>query len=416
MDVTLTSLTMPKLGLTMTEGVITEWRAAQGARVQQGDIVFVVETDKIATEIEAPSDGEIVEILFGEGATVPVGEAVARWTGIGMAGDAETADASASSEPEPKAPDAPADSQDSAGKTAKPLRKRVPATPLARRLAEEWGTDLATVTGTGPRGRIKAEDVRRHHEAAKPAANPGGDAPRQEPRVEPVPALQQTAARRVLEAKTTIPHFYVSREAEISELTAFRRQLTELTGQKISLNDCIVVAFARALNDLPECNRVWRDGEYVSYPTTDIGIAVQTERGLLVPVVRDLGLLPLDQAARHIGAVLSRARDGNFTADDLTGGTASVSNVGMFGATSLTPIVNPGQSSILGVGDMREVFRPDADGNPELRRELSLVLAADHRVLDGVDGARILAGITHYLENPLLLMATPMQGQTHVAS
>ncbi len=271
------------------------------------------------------------------------------------------------------------------------------------------------ITGTGPHGRIKAEDVRRHN-AATPVAGPGGDNGRMELQAEPIPALQKTAARRVLEAKTTIPHFYVSREAEISELTALRRQLTELTGQKISLNDCVVVAFARALNDLPACNRVWRDGEFVRYPTTDVGIAVQTERGLLVPVVRDLGLLPLDQAARRIGAVLKRARDGNFTAEDLTGGTASVSNVGMFGATSLTPIVNPGQSSILGVGDMREIFRPDADGNPDLRMEMSLVLSADHRVLDGVGGSLLLARIAHYLEHPLLLMATPMQGQTNAAS
>lgn len=415
MDVTLSSLTMPKLGLTMTEGVITEWRAAQGTHVQKGDIVFVVETDKIATDIEAPSDGEIVEILAGEGTTVPVGEAVARWTGIGTAEDEKPAEASSASEPEAEAPDAGVAAQDTSGKITNREGTRVLATPLARRLAELAGLDLAEVAGTGPRGRIKAEDVRRH-KAAKSAVNPVDDAPRQEPQVEPVPALQQTAARRVLEAKTTIPHFYVGREAEISELTAFRRQLTELTGQKISLNDCVVVAFARALNDLPECNRAWRHGEYVRYATTDIGIAVQTERGLLVPVVRDLGLLPLDQAARRIGAVLTRARDGNFTAADLTGGTASVSNVGMFGATSLTPIVNPGQSSILGVGDMREVFRPDTDGNPELRRELSLVLAADHRVLDGVDGARILARIALYLENPLLLMATPMQGQTNAAS
>lgn len=415
MNVTLSSLTMPKLGLTMTEGVITEWRAAQGTQVHKGDIVFVVETDKIATDIEAPSDGEIVEILAGEGATVPVGEAVARWTGVGTADDTRSADASSAPEPGAEAPDAGVTDPDRRDRIANQESTRVLATPLARRLAQQAELDLAEVAGTGPHGRIKAEDVRRHR-AARPAEHPVGDAPRQAPRVEPVPALQQTAARRVLEAKTTIPHFYVSREAEISELTAFRRQLTELIGQKISLNDCIVVALARALNELPECNRVWRDGEYVSYPTTDIGIAVQTERGLLVPVVRDLGLLPLDQAARRIGTVLTRARDGKFTADDLTGGTASVSNVGMFGATSLTPIVNPGQSSILGVGDMREVFRPDADGKPELRRELSLVLAADHRVLDGVDGARVLARITHYLENPLLLMATPMQGQTNAAS
>lgn len=415
MVVTLSSLTMPKLGLTMTEGVITEWRAAQGAKVQKGDIVFVVETDKIATEVEAPSDGEIVEILFGEGKTVPVGEAVARWTGIGMADDVEMADVPPSLEPAAEAPGRLAMSKNSTGETAAAANARVLATPLARRLAETSGTDLAAVTGTGPHGRIKAEDVRRHG-AMKPAAGPGGDAPRAELRAEPVPALQQTAARRVLEAKTTIPHFYVSREAEISELTTFRRRLTELTGQKISLNDCIVLAFARALNDLPDCNRIWRDGEFVRYATTDIGIAVQTERGLLVPVVRDLGLLPLDQAARRIGAVLRRVRGGNFTAEDLTGGTASVSNVGMFGATSLTPIVNPGQSSILGVGDVREVFRPDADGNPELRRELSLVLSADHRVLDGVDGSLLLARIANYLEHPLLLMATPMQGHSHAES
>jgi pyruvate dehydrogenase E2 component (dihydrolipoamide acetyltransferase) len=372
---------MPKLGLTMTEGLLAEWKVAPGMRVRAGQVLFVVETEKIATEIEAAGEGEILEILAPAGATVPVGAPVARWTGEATAAP----------------PDAPAEAPQPA--PAAPAPPRILATPLARRLARERGLDLAHLRGSGPRGRIKAADV---PQAARPAAQPPPAAPL------PLDRTRATAARRLSQAKREIPHFYLGAAADLTRLLALRQDWNALPGaRRFTLTHAILAACGRALSEAPELNRVWADEAWLPLAGTHVGLAVDTPRGLFAPVLRDAGGAALEEVARRADALVARARAGALTHEDMAPASLTVSNVGMHGARFLVPIVNPGQSMILGVGAVEPVFRPDAQGAPALRQEATLVLAADHRVLDGAAAARFLGRVARILEQPLALLRAP---------
>jgi len=374
---------MPKLGLTMTEGLLAEWKVSPGMRVTAGQVLFVVETEKIATEIEAPAEGEILECLVPAGETVPVGTVVARWSGEGAAAPAVTAEGSAAVEAPMAAP---------------PPRSgaRVVATPLARRLAREHGVDLAALRGSGPHGRIKAVDV------PQVAGATAGGVP------QPLDRTRATAAKRLTQAKRDIPHFYVGAGADLSRLLALREEWNALPGAtRFTVTHAILAACGRALADEPALNRIWADEAWLTLDATHIGLAVDTPRGLFAPVLRDAGVAAVEDVAQRAAALVERARTGALTHDDMMPASITVSNVGMHGARFLVPIVNPGQSMILGVGATESVFRPDANGAPVLKREVTLVLAADHRVLDGAAAARFLNRIVKTLEQPLALLRTP---------
>ncbi|HCY63521.1 MAG TPA: dihydrolipoamide acyltransferase [Oxalobacteraceae bacterium] len=396
-------LLMPKLGLTMTEGLVAEWCVAPGDSVKQGDVIFVVETEKVANEITADADGVMGEILVPLGETVPVGAVVARWTGPGQRASAETAAV-------PAAAATPASLVAQPQAEAMPANPagRVVATPLARRQAEELGVALQTVQGSGPHGRIKAADVRAAvaTKQAAPATLPAHQAV-MVPAAERAPAssLVQAMARRMVEAKQNTPHFYLSAEAEVSELLALRTRLNAQQGQvKLTLNHFIVAAVARVLEALPQQNRIWDGGDVVQFRTIEVGVAVSTERGLMAPVLHDLGGCSLDEIARRADQLVQRVRDGKASRDDMQGGAITVSNAGMFNVTYMTPIINPPQSAILGVGSIRDVFRPDATGAPVLKREMGLVLAGDHRLHDGASGLQFLNRVIDYLQDPYLLL------------
>ena len=377
---------MPKLGLTMTEGLLACWRVKPGDRVQKGDVLFVAETDKIATDIEAPGAGEIASIEVAEGSTVPVGTVVATWFDSNIPVSSPTLPAIATS--------------------------RVLATPLARRLARQVGLKLATISGSGPRGRIKARDVEAACAAAPVPTVPSSAPPAAPPAPpslglserRPASPMEKTVARRMTEAKQAIPHFYVQADADVTRLLALRDELNVAEGfARVSLTHFVIAAVARALAQMPEINRIWDADEIVTLDGIDVGLAVATERGLLAPVLRHADRMGLDGIARACGDLVARARAGRLVAEDLAGGTLSVSNVGMFGASHLTPIINPGQVAILGVAAVRPAFRPDAEGRPCLCQELGLVLSCDHRVLDGVSAARFLDRVTQFLRQPLTL-------------
>lgn len=388
------NIVMPKLGLTMTEGLLSSWRVAPGDDVRQGDILFIVETEKVATEIEANADGRIGEIIVAEGETVPVGAKVATWSV--EAGSLPLAEKSEAAPPPAAATEAPK-------AEAKPVERgtRIIATPLARRVAREKGVELSGVPGTGPRGRIKLKDVlAAETKAPAPASAPVAGASRR-----PATAIEKVVARRLGEAKQTIPHFYVHAEADVTRLLAIRKELNaENTGPKLTLTHFIAAAVGRALAKMPEIDAVWDKEEIVSLGGTDVGIAVDTERGLLVPVLRGAGRLPLGGLAAAMTELVQRARDGKLAAADFQGGAISISNVGMFGASYLVPIINPGQSAILGVAATKQVFRPDAEGRPVLKQEIGLVLSCDHRLLDGVKAARFLDLVVRLLQQPLSLL------------
>jgi len=369
-------LVMPKLGLTMTEGLLAEWRVRPGDTYAAGDILFVVETEKIANEIEATEPGAIAAILVTEGETVPVGTPVAR-TANGAV--------SAAAVPERPAP-APAAGCD-----------RIVATPLARRLAAERGVDLAAVDGSGPRGRIKACDVERRA-AAAPAAAPARP---------PAPAgnARAATARRVAASKRDVPHFYVQTEAEVTALTALRAELNaDARYPRITVSHLLLKAVGNALAAMPEINRIWLDERELALDTVDVGLVAETPDGLRIPVIRNVAGRPLDAVAAEARDKVGRAREGRLAAEDVGGGAISISNVGMHDVTALVPIISPPQSMILGVGAERGVFRPDAGGNPVARREIALSLACDHRVIDGALAARFLAAVAAAIQTPLGLL------------
>ena len=215
-------------------------------------------------------------------------------------------------------------------------------------------------------------------------------------------------ARRLSEVKQGVPHFYLAAEAEVTALIALRGTLNAEAGRpRVTMTTFIVAAVGRALADLPDANTVWMDGELVTFGAADVGVAVNAPQGLYVPVVRDAGRKSIERIAAESRALVERAREGKLTLDEMAGGAFTVSNAGMHNVTYMTPIVNPGQSAVLGVGSVRQVFRPDDEGRPALRQELGLVLAADHRVFDGVSGLELLNGIIGYLESPSGLLRTP---------
>ncbi len=402
------NLVMPKLGLTMTEGLLAEWRVEPRQRVRRGDILFVVETEKIANEVEASAEGTIEEILVPAGEVVPVGAVLAHWTSAAAGPiDAQPPAVEAAHTAPPLAAEQ--------GKAARPAtllaRKsdgRVLATPLARRLARQVGIDLHEVSGSGPRGRIKAQDVRAAKTQSAKAEKALSGLPSAGGERRLASSYETTVARRLTAAKRDVPHFYVVSEADVGAMLALRGELNDDKGrERISINHMLLVAVARALAKTPEANRVWRDGEIEQFASVDIGIAVDTERGLIVPMLRDLAGVPLDIVARRAAALIEQTRRGELSLDDTSGGAITISNVGMHHVTYLAPIINPGQAAILGVGSVRDVFRPNADGQPVLRREMGLVLACDHRVLDGVRAAALLNRITSYLETPLRLLRAP---------
>lgn len=401
----MSDLVMPKLGLTMTEGTISEWVVSPGDSFCSGDLVLIVETDKIANEIEAPADGTLHEVIVPVGETTPVGAVLARWDVGGVGTPATLTSAAPASAPSAVVTSVAPATQPAA--TVSAGGARVVATPLARRIADQEGVDLRAVSGTGPKGRIKAEDVRK----AKLATPAISDQPAPDDqtmagtRLVPT-AYQAAVARRLTEAKRDTPHFYLSTEADVGALLDMRQHLNAANPDlRVSINHLIIAAVARALADTPHANRVWADGEIFQFDTADVGIAVTTDIGLFVPILRNVAGKGLGTIASGAREIVTRARDGALGSQDMAGGATTVSNAGMFDVTYMGSIINPGQSSILGVGSIRKLFRPDDDGQPALRQEMGLVLSCDHRIFDGVGGLAFLNSIKTYLETPFRFLA-----------
>ncbi|RKJ96866.1 dihydrolipoamide acetyltransferase family protein [Alicycliphilus denitrificans] len=396
-------LLVPKLGLTMSEGVLVEWLVRPGEAFGADQSLFVIESEKAANEVGAEADGVLLEITAQAGETLPCGTVIGYWDD-GRAGEAAEA----------------ASVVAAAGK-AVPDGQRVPVTPLARRLAAQQGVDLGGVTGSGPRGRIRARDVLLKVELnalsgraleADNTQNPppavtdaAGAAAPVHGSLRAPSNLERTVAQRLTAAKQQVPHFYLAVEAEMSAVMALRGQLNAAQiRQRLTINHFVLAAVGRALQAMPEMNRVWTDEGILSLDSSDVGMAVNTDKGLLVPVLRGAGRQSLGDLARQAGELIGRAQAGRLGSADMHGGAITVSNAGMHDVTYMTSIINPGQSMILGVGSIREVFRPDGNGQPAIRREMGMVLSADHRVLDGVGGLKFLKLVVQALQQPMGLL------------
>ena len=399
-DVLMPQLVMPKLGLTMTEGVLLEWHVGAGDEFRAGDMLFVVETEKVANEVQADIDGIIDELLVEEGDIVPVGMPLATLKGGRVSELPEkvvtTAEAAVSAVAiEPRQFVKDSDSS------------RIVSTPLARKRARELGVDLSRVAGSGPGGRIKVNDL----------GHLGDSVAQEMPRLQSEHGLQAqeispsaarlATARRVSAAKTNVPHFYITQDVEVSALQVFRATINKRSPEiRISVTHLLIKALGVAMAELPTTNRIWVDDKILAFNQVDIGMVTETADGLRVPIIRDAGRRTLEEVAIEARTLASRAQDGSLTQKEVGGGSVSISNVGMFGASSLIPIINPPQAMILGVGSEQALFRPDEAGHPVLHKEICLTLACDHRVHDGADAARLLARLARILKNPSVSMQT----------
>jgi pyruvate dehydrogenase E2 component (dihydrolipoamide acetyltransferase) len=460
---------MPALSPTMEEGTLAKWLVKPGDEIRSGDIMAEIETDKATMEFEAVDEGTLVSIAVEEGTeNVSVGTVIAVLAEEGEDADADAAAAAPTPAPAPAAPpsnDGPAatptarklaeasgidlntitgtgpngkitkDDVEAAGGTSAPSPApspapapaaapaasgdRIIASPLAKRIAEQKGIDLSTVTGSGPNGRIVKADVG----DAKPGAAPAGAASAPAPAPAPTPSVspadggapyeevklnnvRKVIARRLTEAKQNIPHIYLTVDVRLDPLLKLRSQLNaslEADGVKLSVNDLIIKALARALQREPQCNVSFQGDVMHQYSRQDISVAVAAPSGLITPIITEAGNKGLAQISTEMKELAGKARDGKLQPHEYQGGTASLSNLGMFGTKQFDAVINPPQAMILAVGAGEQ--RPFVvDGALQVATVMSVTGSFDHRAIDGVDGAKLLDQFRSLLENPMGLV------------
>ena len=429
-------VTMPRLSDTMQEGTIARWLKSPGDKVNKGEILGEIETDKATMDLEAYDTGVLEQILVQEGATVPIGQPIA------IIGSGEGTEASPKREQPaavsvassgPTEQEAPATSpstsytkQESVVAGESSDGTRIKASPLARRIAEEYNVDLRRVQGTGPGGRIVRDDIEDvlEQERAKPAPAAPQPQPAAAPQAAPAPEVpahvsappeaelipfsrvQSLIARRLAESKQTIPHFYVSTEIDMTEVLTMRQVFNAAAGEggvKVTVNDLIVKACALALEKYPEVNSTNKEGQFFKHTHINVGIAVDVPSGLVVPVIRDANIKGVRAIARESKALIEKARTNKLAPADLEAGTFSVSNLGMMDVSEFIAVINPPQSAILAVSSTRKQFVP-VDGQPVIRDLMTVTLSADHRLLYGATVARFLQEVKRFLQNPYSLL------------
>ncbi len=435
-----TEILMPALSPTMEEGTLAKWLVKEGDTVSSGDILAEIETDKATMEFEAVDEGTIGKILIEEGTEgVKVNTAIAVLLEDGESADDLAAPAAAAPAAEPAdapaAEAAPASAAPASPAPAAPAAQdgtRIFASPLARRIAADKGIDLASLTGSGPHGRIVKADV--EAASAKPAAAPAS-APAAASASAAAPAsaptgpdantvmkmydgrdfeevkldgMRKTVAARLTEAKQTIPHFYLRRDIKLDALMAFRADLNAKLasrGVKLSVNDFIIKACAIALQQVPEANTVWAGDRMLRLKPSDVAVAVAIEGGLFTPVLKDAEMKSLSALSSEMKDLAARARDRKLAPHEYMGGSFAISNLGMFGIENFDAVINPPHGAILAVGaGIKKPIVNDA-GEMEIATVMSVTLSVDHRVIDGALGADLLKAITENLENPLTMLA-----------
>jgi pyruvate dehydrogenase E2 component (dihydrolipoamide acetyltransferase) len=412
---------LPRVDMDMATGKISKWHAKDGDKVSKGAALFEIETDKAAMEIDAPADGILRNIMVGEGGTAAVGSAVAY---IYADGEAAIAPAPASAAKPQAAPVQASPAPITSAPAVPAINGEAPrATPLARRLARQAGLAITAISGTGPRGRITAADVRAAGDAkpapAAPAPAPAGtqDSVRKlyaEGSYEaiPVDGMRRTIAARLTESKQSVPHFYLSVTCTIDRLKAAREQLNASAPKgadgkpawKLSINDFIIKAMALALQKVPAANVTWAGDAILRHRASDVGVAVAVEGGLFTPVIRSAEQKTLAAISVEMKDLAAKARERRLTPAEYQGGSAAISNLGMYGIEQFTAIINPPQATILAVGAAVERFVP-VNGQPVLATQMGCTLSCDHRAVDGAVGAELLQAFRELVEEPLLMLA-----------
>ena len=432
---------MPQLGETVAEGKIVKWFKTPGDAVKPGDNLFEIETDKTSMEVPSITAGTLSEIRFQVGEVAKVGAVVAVISGAGAAATASTA-----AQPKaPAAPPRPAPAVAMPAVQAAPVPRTAPmdpfrevrtpernygpaklasgtvVTPLARRLAGERGIDLSRISGSGPHGRIVARDVEQVAPGATVGAAPaamasGASAAQVKALYEgiayeemPLDSMRRTIATRLVEAKQTIPHFYLTADLDAGRLIAMREEANAAApkskdGQpafKLSLNDFVIKAWAAALQRIPAANAVWAADRILRFQHSDIGIAVALEGGLITPIVRNAEAKSLTVISAEMRDLAERARHKKLRPNEYQGGSSAISNLGMYGVREFSAIINPPHATILAVGATRRAPVEADDGSVKFISQLTVTLSCDHRVVDGALGAELLAAFKNFIEKPV---------------
>ena len=413
----ISEVTMPSMGADMTEGTIVKWLKAEGDQIGRGDKLAEVETDKTVVEMEAYAEGLLRKIVVSEGSLVQVGAVIAF---IGDADDdiPEVAAAAPAAEAAPEAPagtPAPTPTpepvqQAALAPVAVPASQggRIKASPIARKIAEEKGVDIAAITGTGPGGRITKSDVENFTPSPGFAVSGGRSPVVLDGSDTPLSSMRQAIARVTVRSKTEAPHYYVTHEIDMSAAMSFRRQLNEALaeeGDRVSVNDLILMALTKALIKYPKWNSIFDGDKLIGHPSINLGVAIALDEGLIVPAVIDIQNMSLVEISRAVRDLGKRARGdgGNLTQAELTQGTFGISNLGMFGTDIFSAIIVPPNAGIIAVGTVKEkpVVR---DGKVVVASMMNATISADHRVGDGAEAAVFLGEFQKNLENPARLM------------
>lgn len=416
---------MPALSPTMTEGNLAKWVKKEGDAVKAGDVIAEIETDKATMEVEAVDEGRIGKILVPAGTQgVKVNETIAILLEEGENDNALASVSNTPAAPVAKAPEAPKAVATAPASAPQPIAAapvggtgtRVFASPLAKRIAKEKGINLSSVKGSGPHGRIVKADLDK--------AKPGASAPASSSSAASVPGegekvnafgqiykeipnnnIKKITAKRLLESKTTVPHFYLTIDCRIDGLLEARKQLNAAGKDKykLSVNDFVVKACAMALKAYPAANVSWTEEAVHQFKHSDISVAVATPNGLMTPIVKQAEGKGLAQISAEIKELAGKARDGKLKPEEFQGGTFTVSNLGMYGISQFGAIINPPQSCILAVGAGEE--RPFVDGGQiKIGNFMTCTLSTDHRTVDGAVGAEFLQILKNYIENPAAML------------
>lgn len=428
-----TNILMPALSPTMTEGKLAKWVKNEGDEVQAGDVIAEIETDKATMEVEAVDEGKIAKILITAGT-----DGVAVNTPIAVLLEEDESDAdlkdfmandnSAKKEPTAKSETKQTDTEqkpqqaqnNATAPAAQPSNTggRVFASPLAKRIAADKGVNLSQVKGTGPKGRIVKADVENARPGSTTASGNGAMRPQasgpdaraladmlgMEYTAEPNSKMRSIIAQRLQESKQTVPHFYLTVESRIDALLEARKKVNdEADGKyKLSVNDFVIKACALALKKVPQANAAWTDEAILKFENADISVAVATPNGLITPIVKEAENKSLASISTEVKDLAKRARDGKLAPHEFQGGTFSVSNLGMYGITEFSAIINPPQACILAIG--AGIEKPVVNnGRIEVGTTMKVTLSCDHRVVDGAVGAEFLQAFQNYIENPVLL-------------
>jgi pyruvate dehydrogenase E2 component (dihydrolipoamide acetyltransferase) len=418
------TINMPKLGFDMAEGLLVRWVKQVGENISKGDVLAEIETDKATVEVESSASGVVLQHIVDQGTIVPVNAPIAVVGAEGEKVDIKTEDSGPKTVAAPPASGTPqttpapvstpqASAPAETAVSGQPPAGPVKASPLAKKIARDNNVNLAAIQGSGPNGRIVRKDVEAALTGGQPSAVSRPSVPTTayqlptsvEDKVVPTTKLRQAIGRRLVESKTTIPHFYVTHEYKMDALMDMRKQANAYLpdGEKLSVNDFILKAVALALRQFPNLNAIIKGNEIIQFGHVNVGVAVTVPGGLMTVVVKDTDQKAMRQISAEVKAMAGRAREGKVKPEDVDGSTFSTSNLGMYDVEDFIAIINPPEAAILAISSAREVPVVE-NGQVKPGWRMKATISVDHRVSDGAEAAQFMQKLAEFLENPVRML------------